>query len=459
MLVGDSRAPVSAVFYGWLLAALIAVGLGAAIVSGAAVAAADTGNTPSGGGTSSAGHATSSKHGVASSRRAPVAAKSGPARTDTTIRSTRPSPAKLTTPTTAAAAGATPKLNPVQALMRQLNYIFANKAPSIESGTQTAGAGGAVSGTVIGKSNNGFTLKYSIGDQPSNGSVVLDPVTGAYTYTPNSTLPAGAIMDEFTIVADNGSAAKLHGPLGAVQNALRSIAVQLGVSGITTADAAIYVDLDNPAVPTIIGNPDVTKQYWVTDGAQTSGLAAVVMAVGQLTGTMPNIADWIAKAKITDSVDRQLFVNGNATGQYRKMYLDNGTDWVWTGDALELLSTSGNGINVSTTYFPKTKADVALTNMASALTAGSVVLVTIKTPILGDTDPTNHLVVVLGMNTQTDQIFVNDAAWGAEGQNRAMSLTDFMKGWEPNYPLGIATRPLAAAAGQPLTQADLALAA
>ncbi|KDE99518.1 hypothetical protein Y900_011350 [Mycolicibacterium aromaticivorans JS19b1 = JCM 16368] len=346
----------------------------------------------------------------------------------------------------------------MQALMRQLNYIFANRAPSIESGTQTPG-GGAVSGTVVGKSNNGFTLKYSIGDQPSNGSVVLDPVTGAYTYTPNSTLPAGAIMDEFTIVADNGSAAKLHGPLGAVQNALRSIAVQLGTSGITTADAAIYVDLDNPAVPTIIGNPDVTKQYWVTDGVQTSGLAAVVMAAGQLTGTMPDIADWIAKAKITDSVDRQLFVNGFATGRYRKMYLDNGTDWVWTGDALELLSTSGNGINVSTTYFPKSKADVALTNMASALTAGSAVLVSINAPILGNTAPTNHLVVVLGMNTQTDQIFLNDAAWGADGQNRAMSLTDFMKAWEPNYPLGIATRPLAAAAGQPLTQADLALAA
>lgn len=457
MLTGKSMIPHWAVLYAWLIAGLVALGLGAALLAGTAVATADTGSSSPGGATSNSGNATSSKHGVASSRRAPVAAKSGPARTDATNRSTRTSRATPTAPVTAAAA--TPTLNPVQAFMRQLNYIFANKAPSIESGTQTPGTGGAVSGTVIGKSNNGFTLKYSIGDQPSNGSVVLNPVTGAYTYTPNSTLPAGAIMDEFTIVADNGSAAKLHGPLGAVQNALRSIAVQLGVSGITTADAAIYVDLDNPAVPTIIGNPDVTKQYWVTDGVRTSGLAAVVMAAGQLIGTMPNIADWIAKAKITDSVDRQLFVNGRATGQYRKMYLDNGTDWVWTGDALELLSTSGDGINVSTTYFPKTKADVALTTMASSLTAGSVVLVTIKTPILDDTDPTNHLVVVLGMNTQTDQIFVNDAAWGADGQNRAMSLTDFMKAWEPNYPLGIATRPVAAAAGQPLTQADLALAA
>lgn len=456
MLVGYSWVPQRAVVFVWLIGGLLALGLGAALMAGAAVASADTGGPP-GGGTSSSGHATSSKHGVASSRRAPVAVRTGLARTDTASRTSHSSPARTTPSVTVAAAA--PKLNPVQGLMRQLNYIFANKAPSIESGTQTAGPGGAVSGTVIGKSNNGFTLKYSIGDQPSNGSVVVDPVTGAYTYTPNTTLPAGAIMDEFTIVADNGSAAKLHGPLGAVQNALRSIAVQLGGSGITTADAAIYVDLDNPAVPTIIGNPDVTKQYWVTDGRQTSGLAAVVMAVGQLTGTMPNIADWIAKAKVTDSVDRQLFVNGNATGQYRKMYLDNGTDWVWTGDALELLSTSGNGINVSTTYFPKTKADVALTAMASALTAGSVVLVSINAPILGFTDPTNHLVVVLGMNTQTDQIFLNDAAWGADGQNRAMSFTDFMKAWEPNYGLGIATRPLSAAAGQPLTQADLALAA
>jgi hypothetical protein len=449
--------PHWAVLYAWLIAGLVGLGLGAALLAGTAVATADTGSSSTGGSTSTSGKATSSKHGVASSRRAPVAAKIAPARADATNRSTRTSRATPTAPVTAAAP--TPTLNPVQAFMRQLNYIFANKPPSIESGTQTSGAGGTVSGTVIGKSNNGFTLKYSIGDQPTNGSVVLDPVTGAYTYTPNTTLPSGAIMDEFTIVADNGSAAKLHGPLGAVQNALRSIAVQLGASGITTADAAIYVDLDNPAVPTIIGNPDVTKQYWVTDGRQTSGLAAVVMAVGQLTGTMPNIADWIAKAKITDSVERQLFVNGPPTGQYRKMYLDDGTDWVWTGDALELLSTSGNGINVSTTYFPKTKADVALTSMASALTAGSVVLVSINAPILGYTNPVNHLVVVLGMNTETDQIFVNDAAWGADGQNRAMSLTDFMKAWEPNYPLGIATRPLAAAAGQPLTQADLALAA
>ncbi|GAY14146.1 hypothetical protein MSZK_08720 [Mycobacterium sp. shizuoka-1] len=444
-MVGESKAPLSAACYAWLIAGLIALGLGVALLGGAAVAAADTGSASSAGGTTSSSSGTASaKHGVAGSRRAPAANKRGPARIDST---------------TTRGAGANPRLTPVDSLLRQLRYVFANKAPTIDQGSQTESAGGVVDGTVIAKSNNGFTLKYRLGYQPSYGTVVVDESTGAYKYTPKDEVPKGAIVDEFTIVADNGSNARLPGPAGALQTLLRSIAVRLGTSGPTTADTTIYVGVDSPDLPTIIGNPTVNKQYWVSQGTQTSGLAAVVMVVGQLTGTMPALQDWIDRAKTTDSVQRQIFINNQPTGKARKMYLDNGTDWVWTADALELLSTSGQGITVSTTYLPRTKGDAALVNMAAALENGSAVMVTINSAIMSSTNPVAHAAVVLGINTETDQVYLNDAALGPNGQNATMSLTDFMAAWDPNYPLIIATRPLTSVADQPLAAADLALAA
>jgi hypothetical protein len=444
--------------YAWLFAGLLTLGLGAAIVAGASAAAADTGSTAGNGSATSNSGSTGAKHGVGSSRRAPAAAKSSAVSTKAAGRSTRtgsvtPSSAAVTT------GAATAGLTPWDSFLRQVRYIFANKPPTIDQGTQTEGAGGVVDGTVISKSNNGFALKYTLGTGPSYGTVVVNAATGGYTYTPNADVPDSAMVDEFTIVADNGSNARLPGPAGALQNVLRSIAVSLGASGPTTADTTIYVGVENPDLPEIIGDPTVTKQYWVSDGPPTSGLAAVVMAVGQLTGTLPELQAWIDRAKVTDSVQRQLFVNGKATAQYRKMYLDNGTDWVWTADALQLLSTSGDGISVSTTYLPRSKGDTALINMASALTDGSAVMVSINSKIGSDTSPTNHAVVVLGINTRTDQVYLNDAAQGASGQNMTMSIADFMAGWDPNYPLIVAKRSLADAARQSLTQADLALAA
>jgi len=428
----------------------MAIGIGVAILAGASVAAADTGSASTGGNTSAkSGTAAPAKHSVASSRRTPTVAKSG------ALKSKSASQSPQTRSVTRAAAS--PTLNPWDSFLRQVRYIFANRAPSIDQGTQTDGAGGVVNGTVTSQSNNGFALKYTLGTGPNYGTVVVNATTGAYVYTPNAQIPGSAIVDEFTIVADNGANAKLPGPAGALQNALRSVAVRLGLSGPTTADTPIYVGVENSELPEIIGDPTVNKQYWISQGPQTSGLAAVVMIVGQLTGTLPALQDWIDRAKITDSIQRQLFVDDEPTGRFRKMYLDNGTDWVWTADALQLLSTSGNNISVSTTSLPRSKGEVAFNNMAAALSEGSGVMATINTKISASGDPVSHTVVVLGINARTAEVYLNDAALGASGQYMTMSIANFMAGWDPNYPLIIATRSVTS--DQSLTQADLALAA
>jgi hypothetical protein len=449
---------------GWVAAGAVALGLGVALVDGAATAAADTGSQSASSTHSSAQHSSDAP------------AKKRPAKPDKPAKPTKPDkppkpdkpdqpakpdkPVERATPTRAAATGAAqPSGSPLDDLGRQLQYIFANKAPTVQAGAQEQNSDGTVAGSVVGQSNNGFGLRYSVGQAPEHGSVVVDTSTGAYTYTPTAGLPASTTVDEFTIVADNGVAARLPGILGGVQNVLHAVAVAVGASGRDTdvLDVAVsltgqttFGDIPVDTSPTavtarIVGN---RTQYWLADSAQNSALAAVGMVIGQQTGRMPSMADMKKEAGKTLSV--VLWEYNPQTGNRRNprvMYRpgqERNNSWVQFADGNELLHN--HGLVVTGSYYDqRTGKDDALANLTTALRQGkSVIVYSSVDAYSAYTDEVGTFkvaVTVLGVDFSKQRVYVNNGALPNGGRNMSMSMDDFVEAWGPTYETVVAERP------------------
>ena len=425
----------------WVAAGALAAGLGATWVDGAAIATADTGaaSTTATVAQSASPAAALRKHSVAVAVKTPAV---GSASAATASRPTpaRPGPVVRATRSARTAADAV-TLDPVQSLTRQLNYIFNNTAPTINAGNQS-GAGGTVTGSVIGQSNNGFALTYSLGDKPRYGNVEVNATTGAYVYSPDAGAPVSAIVDEFTIVANNGTAAQVPGLLGFAQSLLHAVAIGIGLSSGDTAAVQIAVSLISQ---TVIGNPAEKVQYWQPGDVNTAALTSVSMVIGQLTEEMPAWDELVQQAKDTNSVVKTTTDKntGDSTGVPRKMYNPGNypdpkpggpyadDNWVVSTDANQLLQIRG-AVVTGTYYSMSGGLDDALINLATSLFAGeSVIVYPRKDPdgtiVVGDD------VTVLGLDYTKQQVYINDGGRPTDGQGRTLSLSDFIRVWGPTY--------------------------
>lgn len=420
--------------YAWFAAGAFVASLGVAWVDGAAVATADTNTSSTNSAiTRSAGPAAPSrKHSAATVLKTPAvgAVSTAAVSRPTDVRSRSVVSAAQSAHTAADAV----TLDPIRSLTRQLNYIFNNTAPTIEAGNQVQGSSGTVAGTVTGQSNNGFSLAYSVGDKPQYGSVVVNADTGAYTYTRNADAPATAAVDNFTIVANNGTAAQLPGILGFAQSLLHAIATGIGASAGDTADTEILVSLFGAARS---GDPSGKSQYWQAGTAETSALAAVSMVIGQLTGTMPVWNDLLEEAKTTDSVAKTLDdeQTGKPTDKPAKMYV-GGNSWVWAVDGRQLLENH-NTIVTGTYYSNSGGLNAALTNLATALERNKSVIVYPTSKAYrsdeGRVMVTYHTATVLSINFTTQKVYLNDGGLPNGGQDLMMPVNDFIKVWGSTY--------------------------
>lgn len=423
--------------YAWVAAGALAAGLGVAWVDGAAIAAADSDST------STASAITRSAGPVGAAGKRGVAVVSSARRVGATAvapQAARHASQAPGSPIARSAANSA-TLDPIQSLTRQLSYIFNNTAPTIKAGSQS-GAGGIVTGTVTGDSNNGFVLAYSLGDKPEYGNVDVNATTGAYTYTPNAGLPSSVTADGFTIVANNGTAAQLPGLPGFAQSLLHALAIGIGVSAGDTADTEIAVSLVSQ---TVIGNPAAKVDYWQPATRQTAALAAANMVIGQLKREMLVWDKFIQEAKDTDSVEKTTTnkITGASTGIPRKMYnpgdypetLKGGPyqddNWIFYADANQLLDT--HGAVVTGTYYSESGGrDDALINLSTALYAGESVIVYPR----NDPDKliqVGNVVTVLGIDFTQQQVYINDGARPEDGKGRTLSIDDFIRVWGPIY--------------------------
>ncbi|QEN15114.1 hypothetical protein ACRDU6_22650 [Mycolicibacterium sp. ELW1] len=433
-------------FAAWLAAATMAAGLGAAVVSGTAVAYADTGSSGSASHASSgASNSPATKHdSTGSSRR--TAANLAP--------KTRPTSAAATTPTSRASlslvpdtvapktkASAVPQLPTPEAVLR---YTFFNRAPSAHptQNTQT-GDNKEITGAINGASNNGLGLTYKVTQQPKYGELSFDPNTGNYSYVARNDLITPGITDQFTVAVSNGGAAKLPGVLGQLQLALHSMAVALGAAKPDTVEKTITIAVTGTGQ---YGTPDANAKWYQDQQVDNSCvLVADAGIIGQLTGNVLTEQYMITLAKNTTSV----------SNPPRKMYLGTQAETKFAGltitDGVALLKQFGiDGTYTTYKTAPrggqsrKEAAEVkaadgnrALTALSAALAEGKAVMVDVDADSIvkaangqvSDTiaTETNHMVVVTGVDIKAGLVYLNDGnlSKGSVG----IPIKAFMDSW------------------------------
>ncbi|MGS1106654.1 retention module-containing protein [Achromobacter anxifer] len=80
-----------------------------------------------------------------------------------------------------------------------------NDAPLVPNYEHTTPEEQPVSGKVVGTDVDGDNLTYTVEKQPENGTLVFNPTTGEYTYTPNENYNG---PDQFTVIVDDGHGGK-----------------------------------------------------------------------------------------------------------------------------------------------------------------------------------------------------------------------------------------------------------
>ncbi|MEN0039553.1 MAG: retention module-containing protein, partial [Cellvibrio sp.] len=83
-----------------------------------------------------------------------------------------------------------------------LNIAPVNDAPTTNDISLTTDEDTPVNGQVVAQDIEGDTLSYTLTGQPANGTVTLDPVTGAFIYTPNANYNGG---DSFVVTVSDGN--------------------------------------------------------------------------------------------------------------------------------------------------------------------------------------------------------------------------------------------------------------
>lgn len=126
-------------------------------------------------------------------------------------------------------------------LVRDVRYTFFNKAPTLSPTDNIEVAPGVFTGKLNGQSNNGLTLNYLIKQAPTMGTLTIDQEAGTYTYTFDPSEFDKDTRDSFVIVADNGAEARRPGLFGVIQLVMHNIAIGLGLSQRDTVDSVFSV--------------------------------------------------------------------------------------------------------------------------------------------------------------------------------------------------------------------------
>ena len=171
--------------------------------------------------------------------------------------------------------------------------------------------------------------------------------------------------------------------------------------------------------PLPFGTPTSTVQYYVsTNDYYSAALATVAMAYGQLTGTAPDLQGIIDQALTTNSFvyDGQTIYLGPGSTQFVK--------WV---DSFELLQDKN--VRVITRSYGTDQWSKAFNDLTNGLqNPTKAMIVPISGLVDGRTGDNVKTVVVIGVDNVNGTVTVNDPT-RADGQGLTMSIDDFMDAW------------------------------
>lgn len=310
----------------------------------------------------------------------------------------------------------------------QMQYIFFNQAPTITVPKIATGQG-FVSGTLSATSGNGQPLTYKVVKQPKYGTVTLDAVTGAYTYTPMDVLVTPGITDSFTVSVDNAAALRLTGLAGVIQQSLHSVARGLHLAGSDTAVTGVNITATGTGK---YGDPG-NSEYWQKQSYGDCQMMATAAVIGQLTQSTPPTE----QAILTEASQTKSVVHRGNIWDFSDP--DSGTN---SEDAVVLLKN--HGITAELSSFDGDKATFAngllqFEKLKVALAQGKAVMTSVNANTLwaasafgGDgssfTDP-NHSIVVIAVDATNGKVMVNDSGT-PDGRAMEVPLGAFLWGWQ-----------------------------
>jgi hypothetical protein len=186
-------------------------------------------------------------------------------------------------------------------------------------------------------------------------------------------------------------------------------------------------DIPADETPGVIGTPRSREGYFIYQGqTNTCALSTAAMLIGQLYGrdAMPSWEQIVNEAATTPSY----------TKPGKPIYDRVNDTFVSTTDVLQLLQT--HGVTPKSTEYTRGQGDLALTNLKAALTRGDAIAVSVKADIIWGNDAPDtaytgdHLITVLGIDTNKNVVYVNDSAWEqSKGMGMALPMKVFLSGW------------------------------
>lgn len=438
------------------------LGVGAAMLGGTAIAAADTGSTDgsSNSSSSTSSHSSSDAGSSAGSASGSSSSESNSTATQPSSNagsSSTPSSSTSTSGTDEPTSTATPTTSsPSQSTNTTTTNTATTNGPSTTVSAQTT-TGTFHTGT--GDSDvapaKDDPKKDTVSAEPVKNVTSTEPVKNVISVDPvKSTAPTA----DSPAPVDKTTSAKTAAPTVAAAQAVTALkppglptpsqiiaAIQgFGANLYLTAMNQVYGFQRNLDVlrddvanvfgirrvvitkPLPFGTPASTVQYYVsTNDYYSAALATVAMAYGQLTGTAPDLQGIIDQALTTDS----FVYNGE------KIYLGEGsTKFVTWVDSFELLQDKN--VRVITRYYGNDQWSKAFNDLTNGLqNPTKAMIVPISGLVDGRTGENPKTVVVIGVDNVNGTVTVNDPT-RADGQGLTMSIDDFKEAWgAKNYQL------------------------
>ncbi|MDO8342649.1 MAG: retention module-containing protein, partial [Cellvibrio sp.] len=158
-----------------------------------------------------------------------------------------------------------------------LNIAPVNDAPTTNDINLTTDEDVPVNGQVVAQDIENDTLSYVVSGQPANGTVVLDPVTGTFVYTPNTNYNGS---DSFVVTGSDGNGGST------------TSTVTIGINPINDApvssDQNLVTDEDTPIDGQVLASDvDGDTLGYSVSGQPTNGTVVLNPATGGFTYT-PN---------------------------------------------------------------------------------------------------------------------------------------------------------------------------
>lgn len=158
-----------------------------------------------------------------------------------------------------------------------LNIVPVNDAPTSNDINLTTDEDVPVNGQVVAQDIENDTLSYVVSGQPANGTVVLDPATGTFVYTPNANYNGS---DSFVVTISDGN--------GGTTTSLVTVGINPVNDAPVSNDQNLVTDEDTPINGQVVASDvDGDSLGYSVSGQPLNGAVVLDPATGSFTYT-PN---------------------------------------------------------------------------------------------------------------------------------------------------------------------------